>query len=111
MKHAVILNVGEGDDVQLVKLFDDAISAMGYARTAANEIHAEMAADDGNMSITEDLSITEGTDQYIFTLELVSMMDHHIVMVWHVHPFESLKCSPNRRLPAWLTDLSVSVSG
>ena len=86
MKHAVILNVGEGDDIQLVAMFDCPIKAMGYAKTAAKEIQQDMMDEsffryDWVMPITETLVIYDDSNEYLFTVDLQTNM------VWTVRPF------------------------
>ena len=48
MKHVVILDIAEGDEITVTRIFDDSITAIGYAKTAAKECSKEFYKDFSN---------------------------------------------------------------
>lgn len=45
MKHVVILNVGSGDEIQVVKIFDDGTGSMEYAKATAESFSKQFFDD------------------------------------------------------------------
>ncbi len=96
MKHVVILNIGEGDEIMVVGIYDDAITAIGYAKSTAKEFSKQffddMHSDWKNGSFgdaddeptleapTEKFHVGEAGD-YEFSVTAESLMHE-----WIVHP-------------------------
>lgn len=48
MKHVVILDIADGDEINVTRIFDNPITAIGYAKTAAKDCSKEFYKDFSN---------------------------------------------------------------
>lgn len=76
-KHAVICNMGEGDDIKLVAVHNDAITAIQHAKRMIREICDDISFQDGGDTfvpqVDEKYQLSESTDgEYEYTITTVA---------------------------------------